>query len=50
MDVTRRESVEAAAQVVQEALKYIDIILITAASLETWTPMPEQDPDAWWST
>jgi len=47
LDVTSKESVEAAATQVQDAVGYIDYLINNAGTLEKASPMIESDPDMW---
>lgn len=50
LDVSSRESVEAAAKRVAEITSKIDILINNAGYLETFRPIADSDPEEWWKT
>lgn len=50
LDVTSRETIEAAAKKVDEEFGRLDILINNAGYLEKPLPIGESDPDDWWRT
>ncbi|KAG7002107.1 hypothetical protein G7Y79_00029g064030 [Physcia stellaris] len=50
LDVTSRESVEAAAVAVQQSFGKLDILINNAGVCENLVPVADSDPDDWWNT
>ena len=49
LDVTNRNSTEAAAKQVEKEFGKLDILINNAGYLGKWAPMGEDDPDDWWT-
>lgn len=50
LDVTSRESVEAAAVAVKQGFGKLDILINNAGVFENIAPVADSDPDDWWNT
>ena len=50
LDITSRESVDAAAVAVENSFGKLDILINNAGVVENAAPVADSDPDVWWNT